>query len=424
MKRYALLTLFFAFVLSDLLGVNLSLVTGLSAKNILLYALVVWIVLEAALGGAGNGVLERRYPYLPLHFAFFLLVLMAALSIFLVAVFHGYPGYSLMYAAEGVKSSLLDYYLVLFVFLAGVSSSHEARQLISAMTVMIGIACAISLIDMFGVWSLGVMTPRGDGRLQGPLGSSNSYGTLMALLIPITWAVANSRPGWQKIAWFGLLLVFILVLLFTVSRGAVAGLVAGSLLSAVLLRRHIRFEHFVRITLVAGLLAILGVVILAVQYGDLLYERFVATTFEATAYGRSSGRTQIWMEALRQMSDSRWAFVTGFGWRSFEVLNPLSAHSEYMEYLFTLGVLGLVLMLFLRLYVIRAVVSSLPRLRPDARIIPLGFLFGFISVMFANVVGNLYGVGLYVWAFAGLTLSLIREELAAGGVPSGADCAV
>src|SRR5688572_9441068 len=98
MRQAAILGVFVVLLMSDMTGIELSLVPGLSAKNLMLYALAAWITLDAAVDGTRGGILARSHDYMPLHIVFVLLILIATLSAVVSLLVFKYPDYTLRYA--------------------------------------------------------------------------------------------------------------------------------------------------------------------------------------------------------------------------------------------------------------------------------------------------------------------------------------
>src|SRR5688572_24736451 len=97
MKKNAVLLVFGVLLVSGMTGIDLGLGPGLSAKNLLLYVMVAWITLDAALDGSRGGFFNRRHPYLPLHIAFVFFILVAATSAAVCVFLLEFPDYTLSY---------------------------------------------------------------------------------------------------------------------------------------------------------------------------------------------------------------------------------------------------------------------------------------------------------------------------------------
>ena len=104
------------------------------------------------------------------------------------------------------------------------------------------------------------------------------------------------------------------------------------------------------------------------------------------------------------------SLLVGFGWGTFPLKNPLVSHNEYLDYFFTLGAIGLVLKLFIYFSVLGYVRSALRRVSSESRSILIGFVFGFLSVLFVIFFVNLYAPWNFIWMMAGAALCLAAAD--------------
>src|SRR3970282_881003 len=134
----------------------------------------------------------------------------------------------------------------------------------------------VTIVDILNVPDLGRITPQEDGRLAGPLGDANSYGVFLAGFLPATVALYFTEIGGKRfLAAIGAFITFV-ALLMTASRGAVVGLIAGLLVGTVYLRHYISSTTILRASLGTAICAVVATAaLLAIGYGELLYERFV-----------------------------------------------------------------------------------------------------------------------------------------------------
>jgi hypothetical protein len=395
----------------DVLGFRLSLVPGLSAKNLFLYVVVAWISVEAFVDRTGGGIFRRSHLYLPLHAAFLVLIVSATLSLFFVASVLDYPGWGLRSAIVSLKTELVDHYLMLFVFLAGVTSEERATRMLKAVVAIGAIVSAISLVDMFNLVDLGIMTPRADGRLEGPLGDANDYGGFMAFLIPMAMALFYTSSGWQRFAWLITVFLFALVLLYSTSRGGLVGLIGGGIITAILARRHINWRTVALSTSIFFTMAVAAIAILAQTESDLLYSRFIESTQSVYIHNISSARTEIWADGLAEMSAAPISFFVGFGWDTWRLMNDFASHNEYLQWFFELGILGLLLFTFIVLYTPFQIARALNLASGNTRAILIGFLMGYLAIVIVIFFLNPYKIWLYIWAVSGLSLRIASGHL-------------
>jgi O-antigen ligase len=411
MRWITLLCFFVVLASEDVLGFRFSVATGLSAKNLFLYFIVAWISVEAFVDREGGGFFRRRHICLPLHFAFVALIILATVSLVFVALLLKYPGWGARSAVISLKTELVDHYLMLFVFLAGVSTVDGATRMLKAIVLISAIVSAICLIDMFKIVDLGIMTPREDGRLQGPLGDANDYGGFMAFLIPMAMALFFVTSGSKKLIWLLAVFLFALVLLYSTSRGGLVGLIGGVILTSMLARRYINWRAAIAATMTFFTIGIVAIAILVPIESDLLYSRFIESTQSTYIHNISSARTEIWADGLAEMAAVPISLFLGFGWDTWMLKNDFASHNEYLQWYFELGLLGLFLFISVLFYIPFKVVSSLRSARDNTRTILIGFLMGYLAITIVIFFLNPFKIWLYIWAVSGVSLRLASGSL-------------
>src|SRR5437016_4746308 len=111
--RWLFLALIAAFIAGDAFGMGMSLFTGFSVKNAILYAIGFTLVFRTALTG---GV---KLELMSLHVAFVLLIGYAALMwVVSFGVIH-YPGYRMFATLVTLKTKMIDPALMLFAAFYG-----------------------------------------------------------------------------------------------------------------------------------------------------------------------------------------------------------------------------------------------------------------------------------------------------------------
>ena len=406
MKRIAAFIIFLALVVSDCLSRELSLGPGLSVKNALLYILVIWIMFEAVMNSSGGGILKRQFEYMSLHTAFIVLIILAMFSAAICVFIVKYEDYGILEAIISLKSALIDYYLMLFVFLAALATAKDATWTAKAMLIVLTIVMILSLVEMFELAQFQIMDRRGDGRLQSPQLNSNEYGALMAFYLPLTFVFAYQARGLQRAFWAMSLFVFFTVMIFSASRGAVVGLVGGVCIGLVLFSPYVNMRYVARSALVIFVVAGLSVALLSIEYSDLLYTRFVEQSMSTNTFDQTSGRTVIWGEALGLMSSVPATFLVGYGWATFELLNEFGSHNQYLQFLFELGLFGLALFVFILFNVLFQIHAAARAVNPETRLILIGFGCGYLSILFSITFNHMAAPWLFVWAMVGTMLRL------------------
>lgn len=410
--RWLFLALILAFIAGDALGMQMSLFTGFSVKNAILYAIGFTLVFRTALSG---GV---KIDLLSLHIIFFLLIgyagLMWAVSF---AVVH-YPGYSMFGGLVTLKTKLIDPALMLFAAFYGLRTLADAKWLIAALLLAIAGANLATLADSVGLLHLGMKVgERGPeaGRIFGAFGHANDTGTLIVTVLPamIAMMVTSQR---HRLLWVGAMLVSSLVLILTVSRGAFVGLFLGTAWAAFMLRRYVPVQKFV----VWGALAVVAIVFVGLiaglvdaQIGNTIAERLFGQSKSIDMSEASSGRTQIWGELLERMTRTPLTLLTGFGWDVYYVMPfRYAPHNHYLGTYFDLGIPGLTLFVLLMSRIIRTARSVVALADEETRPHVLAFVFGMFALLISIVFADLFDPWSYIWLYVGAMMRiavLVRE---------------
>ncbi len=406
-----LFLLFFVLFTATTLNFDLSLAPGLSVKNAFLYLIFAALALDAAL------TRRHKLEIMPVLAPFALYAYYAIASWVVVLLLLDYQSYSARTSAIALKSQVVDHFMVLLIFFYATRSTSQGIWVIRNMLWLIMLANVVTVVDALNIPDLGLIEQRTDGRVGGPTGSSNEYAAFLAAFLPAIVALVWSEKGIRKtVAGAGAILSF-LAFFMAVSRGAMVGLLAGSVVGAFYMREFIPGVVMIRTGVAAVAcvtLAVLGMFLTG--YGDLLLTRFAQ--FDAgTINTVSSGRTMIWLRALESMTENPVTFITGYGWDAYNAFYfRFSTHNSYLGILYDLGLIGLVLMLLVYVNILRTVRSALRYADPDTRRLLMAFIFGFLSLLAALSFGTLQSTWLYVWAFVGMSLRIAVTEKEAAAV--------
>lgn len=410
--RWLFLALILAFIAGDALGMQMSLVTGFSVKNAILYSIGFTLVFRTALTG---GV---KVDLLSLHVIFFLLIGYAALMWGIAFGVAHYPGYSMFGGLVTLKTKMIDPALMLFAAFYGLRTMDDAKWLIGALLLAIAGANLLTLADSVGLVHVGMKVgERGPeaGRIFGAFGHANDTGTLIVTMLPgmIAMMVTSQR---HKVLWGGAMLVSALVLVLTVSRGAFVGLFVGTVWAGFMLRRYVPTQKFV----VWGVIAIVGVMFVGLiaglvdaQIGNTIAERLFGQSKSIDMSEASSGRTQIWAELLERMTRTPLTLLTGFGWDVYYVMPfRYAPHNHYLGTYFDLGIPGVTLFLALMWRIVRTARNVVALADEDTRPHVLAFIFGMFSLLISIVFADLFDPWSYIWLYVGAMMRiavLVRE---------------
>lgn len=396
--RYVLAGWVLWMMVAEVFRWDVSMGPGLSVKNAILYLIAIVLMFRIAV--VRNAKLDAG----PIHACFAVLIVYAIATWLIAALIVEYPRYDLITSAIHLKGSLIDYFIFFLVFYHGTSTRRDAATVLTALLLAALFANAMTVADVTGFIDLGFQE-RESGRIEGALGEPNQYAAFIVLFLPGMVAAMMLARGLWRLFWLGAVMVSVVSLLMTVSRGAFLGLLVAGMWGAWLYRHRLSAGK-VGAWVMAGAIVVTLAVILS-QYGALLSERLFAQSGSIDMGEVSSGRDDIWMSALARMLESPLTFLTGFGWDVYWSMPfRYSPHNYYLNLWFNLGIPGV-------LCGVAALTSAVRRARraseaadPITRRQLIGYVIGVLGVCVAVFFVDLYVPWLYFWAYAGVAMRL------------------
>jgi hypothetical protein len=416
----ALLSLFLGYlILARTYAWEPSLGPGLSLKNGILYLLLVLILMRGALNR--DLKLEMRGIFV----AFSILLGYIALSTAVVTLFVQYPGYKLMTAVTQAKGLPFDFMAFFAVYFLGTRTRRDAVWVMSAALVTAIFANVVSGLDAVGIMPLDTIN---DGetldRVQGVIGEHNQYGAYLAFFLPLLIAAVVTSRGMLRLFWLGGALVTFVVLMMTVSRGAFVALVGALLIGGFMFRQYLLNPKMIGWIAGGAALAVAGVavVLLATPFGGELINRLFGESTSVDMWQVSSGRTELWKDAVDRMMREPVTLLTGFGWATYFVLPsalPLAPHNTYLWYWFEIGLVGVgaLTALLLLLIVKSAKAAQRSEAQPADRAYFIAFCIGTIALSIAIFFVEIYNPWPYFWAVAGVVMRMVVLSRAEQEVP-------
>lgn len=396
---------------SDILQNGMSLGPGLSAKNALLYPIVLGLLFRMAL----TGRFRMRMPIV--NAAFFLWITYAVLTwVACVTVIH-YPGYQPVQDGIELKSDLIDSALFFFAFFYGTEGERDFFLFAKALAFWVGLANVLTLADVAGIVHLGLTV--GDSgveadRVFGVFGHANDTAALIVCVLPMMVAVAMSSRGAVRSLWYTGVLASIAVVILTISRGAYVGVVVGYGAAVWLCRRHLPVSRVVTWTLLGATCAVICAGVAAALIPDfwqVISQRLFNQSMANSISVASSGRTTIWATAISAMMAHPITLLTGFGYRVYETMFVLVTHNYYLDQWFGLGLIGLFSFVTIQYQVVttaaRAIGAASAQLRPYM----LALVFGMLGLAVCIFFGNLDKPWSYVWIYVGFSVRAAADIL-------------
>jgi len=384
---------------TDALNIDLSLLPGVSAKNLIIYLIAVVLALRMVVSRSSIMVAGQMQG------AFIIQIGYAIVTFFIAALLIQYPYYSVVNSGIKLKSGLIDHYIFFLVFLFGVQTIEEGLKVIKGLLFGALLANIITVLDAVGIISLGFRI-REDGRTAGAIGESNQYAAFIILFLPATIAAAVATHGVRRLFWFGGALVACMTMVMTASRGGFVGLAMMCAVGAYLYRHLISYSRIAG--WVFGSLILLVLVVSFSQYGNLLAERMIGISGSVDANTASSGRSEIWADALAVMYEHPITFITGFGWDAYAYFPfQYSPHNHYLALWFNLGLVGLFCGSYLLFSGIGRARRASLRAPSAARGQLIAFVLGTVGVCTAVFFVDLHKPWFYFWMYAGVAMRLV-----------------
>jgi hypothetical protein len=388
----------FFLLATQVLRWDLTLTTGLSAKNVVIYMLATFLALRMVISRSSSTVGGR------LHAAFMIQIGYAIFTFLMAALVIKYDNYGIIANGIKLKSGLIDYFIFFLVFLFGVSKVEDGITVVKWMLFGAVFANLATIMDHIGLINLGYVE-RIDGRTQGALGESNQYAAYIVLFLPGLVAAAVGSRGIVRVAWLVGTLISCASLVMTASRGGFVGIGIACVAGAYMYRHLVSYGR--ASGWVLGSLLVLLVFLAFSSYGGLLTDRVFGQTSSIDATEASSGRTEIWAGLLATMFANPITFITGFGWNVYWSMPfHFSPHNHYLALWFNLGLIGLFTGTYLLFGSIATAHRASLRAQPPARGQLVAFVIGTVAICGAVFFVDVYEPWAYFWMYAGAVIRM------------------
>ncbi len=383
---------------SDVLGWDLTITTGLSAKNLVIYLVAVFLALRMVVGR--SSVMAAG----PMQVAFLVQIAYAIFTWMLAGLVIKYQGYDFIASAIRLKAGLIDFYIFFLVFLFGVRNAADGLKVIKWLLVGAVFANLCTLLDTVGLVDLG-FKEKNDGRAQGALGESNQYAAYIILFVPGMIAAAVASRGLMRLAWLAGALLSCFVLVTTGSRGGIVGALLACMVGAYLYR-HLVSSRVAGWAL--GSLLVFGIVLSFSQYGGLLSERMIGQTTNIDVVEATSGRSEAWLNMFLTMLRVPITFITGFGWDVYWSFPfRFSPHNHYFSLWFNLGLVGILTGSYLLFSAIGRARRASMVADPATRRHLIAFVIGATGVCGAVFFVQPHLPWIFFWMYTGTVMRLV-----------------
>lgn len=390
---------------SDAFDLDLSVLPGLSAKNILLNLVAAMLVLQTILGTP----LKMEFKAIQLCFA--ILLCYALLTMVSIIFFIHYPPrYSWKDAGMRFKIDLLDNLMFFAAVFYGLRTNFEVRAITKLLLGSLTLMNLITILNFIGLIDVGISevgdNPEEYGRVFGAFGHPNGTGAVIVCFLPAYFVVADRSRGPARIGWYVSALISTTVLMLTASRGAMVGFVVGGAWGLFICRKYVDFPRLAKWTLISiAFLAVLAPLfsMFGSVHENMMFERVLH--FDLSTGG--SGRDRIWRTAIDRMMASPLSLFTGFGWNSYSAMGYyLALHNQYLWLWFELGLIGLSSYVASIWLVVRYALRAVDFATPEDRGYLLALIFSMLILSITVFFTLLYRPWAYIWIYAGATLRM------------------
>lgn len=346
------------------------------------------------------------------------------------------------------KLSLAGYAKTISYFLAYLAllvNLRSVRQVRLSLQVMLLAAVIVSLYGLYQ-WHIKVPPlalwddPTAQytlTRVYSFLGNPNLLSGYLLPTFALSCFLLLALPRlWHQLCFAPLLVVQLLCIYFTYSRGAWIALAAGAPLGLLLwLRidgRHLLSRRQGKILLALGLLLALGGLIALFVLNPALSER-VSSLFSGREHSSNNFRVNVWMSSIAILRDYGWTGI-GMGNKVFQAVytyymasgfKALSTYNVPLEVWVEMGIVGLLLFMGLLLAHARRVWQALSDDQPasrEARLLLAGALLALWMLMVHGMVDTVFyrpPVQVMFW-YALAIISGVSHHVFSGGPASGA----
>jgi O-antigen ligase len=397
MMRFLLFLIICVLAFVDIFGTGLTIGAGISARNLLLYLGAGWLLLEHALGRPFKGELKS------IQICLMVLITYAIITVFIAGEIIHYQGYEPYASAISLKVSLVDSLMFFLVFFYGARTVVGARSLLKVLLIAVSIASLFTIARARGIIAFGVPVMDSD-RVDGVFGDANETGTMIASLLPVYVPVILSAKKFGKIFWVVCMILPVVVMLMGVSRGALVGLLFGTLWAAYLCRRYLSFRVAIKWGSTIFAITTIAVLIAGRTYLEIYIHRWTGVSM-SSASDVSSGRSDVWGQAFFVMMNSPVSLITGFGWGTWWVMGfYLAAHNHYLLLWFELGLVGVVSFLLILRQLVKTALTTAAVADTSDRNFIVAFVFSFLILAVGIFFVLLFKPWTYLWAYIGLAM--------------------
>ncbi len=268
------------------------------------------------------------------------------------------PWRPLSISPSGTVNALSSLIVPAVVLLLAANLTREQHWRIAIFVLgLVGAGAVVGVLQFSGANFNNPLINTPAGSVAGNFANRNHFAVFLAIgcVLTLAWAFREETPPWKAAAAFGLIVLFILMILATGSRSGVVVGMLGIVLTFLAFRRRAmrQFKAIPHKIAVPVVLVAFAVVIGAIWLSVGL-DRAASVDRATVLAGEVDLRLQFWPIVLDM---SRSYFPTGTGFGTFDpvfrisepdgLLNPQYvnlAHNDWLQILLEGGIMGLVLL--------------------------------------------------------------------------------
>lgn len=265
------------------------------------------------------------------------------------------PWRPLSISPSGTTNALASLIVPAVVLLLAANLTREQHWRIAIFVLaLVGAGAVLGVLQFSGANFDNPLINTPPGSVAGNFANRNHFAVFLAIgaVLALAWAFRDETPPWKAAAAFGLIVIFILMVLATGSRSGVIVGLSGIVLAFFAFRRRAvqQFKAIPRKTTLPIVIVVIAVVIGAIWLSVGL-DRAASVDRASTLDSETDLRLQIWPIVL-DLSQNYFPVGTGFGtfdpvFRVSEtdgLLNPQYinlAHNDWLQIFLEGGLIGL-----------------------------------------------------------------------------------
>ncbi|ARN74088.1 O-antigen ligase family protein [Oceanicoccus sagamiensis] len=376
----------------------------ISFKNAFIYSMLIWAIVNKSKEAGIRR--DKSVEQITLWFIIFgsYAILSASFPMLM-----GRSDYPAMLALNTIKNEVLDAFSCFFIFWFFTKNSRRPMLGLKISVVFIGLMCAATLLESI-IGGLTIFDFDDDSaRPNGPMGEPNQTATILALCLPIVASMVLFK-GFIRLIALGVCFLILVTIALTGSRGGMLSAFVACSHMFWLMRSNIALSNRVLILAAAPVVMFFAWFIMPEYYQSLLLERLSFFQEKDVDWDTASaGRTIIWGRGIDLWYQSP---IIGSGWSSFKLTLGGASHNVYLEYLVSLGIVGviIVLLMYRKLYFHFMKFRKL-FIRSEESLLAAGAASGIVGLCAGLFFVNLYVPWLIVWCMLGYVAGIKTKQL-------------